>query len=95
MSREALTEEALSHALGGLPGWEVAGGMLHRELHFADFSEAWGFMNRVALIAETLAHHPNWSNVWSSVVIDLSTHDAGGITATDVDFAGRVNQLLG
>ena len=94
MSREGLTQEAVSQALAELPGWAFADGMLHRELRFADFSEAWGFMNRVALIAETLEHHPNWSNVWSTVVIDLSTHDAGGVTATDVEFAGRVNKLL-
>ena len=58
-----------------------------------NFSEAWGFMNRVALIAESLNHHPEWFNVWSTVVINLSTHDAGGVTGLDVEFATRVNAL--
>ena len=73
----------------------AAGGKLHRELRFGDFSEAWGFMNRVALIAESLNHHPEWFNVWSTVRIDLTTHDVGGLSPFDVAFAERVNALLG
>ena len=91
--RRRLSDQEITAALADLPGWSAGGGALHRELSFADFSEAWGFMARVALVAEKLDHHPNWSNVWSTVVIDLSTHDAGGVTGLDVEFATRVNAL--
>ena len=91
--RRRLSDQEITAALADLPGWSAGNGALHRELSFADFSEAWGFMARVALVAEKLDHHPNWSNVWSTVVIDLSTHDAGGVTGLDVEFATRVNAL--
>ena len=91
--RRRLSDEEITAALANLPGWSAEGNALHRELRFADFSEAWGFMNRAALIAEKLDHHPDWSNVWSTVVINLSTHDAGGVTGLDVEFATRVNAL--
>ena len=67
-------------------GWEVVDGRLHRELTFADFAEAFAFMGRVAVEAERLGHHPDWSNSWNRVVIDLVTHDAGH-TITDLDLA--------
>ena len=66
--------------------------MLHRELVFADFSEAFGFMARVALAAEKLDHHPNWSNVWNRVVIDITSHDAGGLTALCFDLAAAADK---
>ncbi len=75
-------------------GWEVVDGRLHRELTFADFSEAFAFMTRVALAAEAANHHPDWSNSWNKVVIDLVTHDAGRLTEGDVDLATRINGLL-
>ena len=62
-------------------------GKLHRELKFANFSEAFGFMARVALLAEKADHHPDWSNSWNTVVIDLVSHDAGGITDRDRELA--------
>lgn len=68
------------------PGWEVIDDRLHRELAFADFAEAFAFMGRVAIEAERLGHHPDWSNSWNRVVIDLRTHDAGG-RITDLDLA--------
>jgi 4a-hydroxytetrahydrobiopterin dehydratase len=74
-------------------GWVEVDGKLHRELSFADFSEAFGFMARVALLAEGANHHPDWSNSWNSVVIDLVSHDAGGITDRDVELAGKINGL--
>ncbi|MPY92821.1 MAG: 4a-hydroxytetrahydrobiopterin dehydratase [Acidimicrobiia bacterium] len=95
IERRALTEDELAAALRELPAWEVQDGKLHRELGFADFSEAWGFMSRAALVAEKLDHHPDWSNVWATVVIDLSTHDLGGIGTLDVEFAHRVDALAG
>jgi 4a-hydroxytetrahydrobiopterin dehydratase len=76
-------------------GWVIADEVLRRELKFADFSEAWGFMNRVALAAERMQHHPNWSNVWNTVTIELTTHDAGDtVTDKDVALAEAINTLL-
>jgi 4a-hydroxytetrahydrobiopterin dehydratase len=79
-----------------LPGWSLVVGRdaIERNCRFRDFSEAWGFMNRVALLAETQNHHPDWSNVWNRVRIELSTHDAGGLTANDVKLARAINALL-
>jgi 4a-hydroxytetrahydrobiopterin dehydratase len=76
-------------------GWTQEGDTLHRELEFADFSEAFGFMTRVALLAESRNHHPDWSNSWNTVTIDLTTHDAGGLTDNDVDLAEAINSLVG
>ncbi len=76
-------------------GWTQEGDTLHRELEFADFSEAFGFMTRVALLAESRNHHPDWSNSWNKVTIDLTTHDAGGLTDNDVGLAEAINSLVG
>jgi len=76
-------------------GWAVVDGKLHRELRFRDFSEAFGFMARVALLAEKANHHPNWSNVWNTVVIDLFSHDADAITDRDAQLAAAINGLVG
>ena len=76
--------------------WVEQGGMLHREFRFAYFSEAFAFMTRVALLAEKRDHHPNWSNVYNRVVIDLSTHDAGDVvTDRDTQLADAINGLIG
>ena len=77
--------------LSALPGWSITGGKLHRELTFADFTAAWGFMSRVALVAERMGHHPEWCNVYNRVVVDLSTHDAGGVTALDFELAAAID----
>ncbi len=87
--------DALSRALAALPGWEVVEGKLHRAFKFKDFSEALGFMARVALDVHQLDHHPEWSNVYSRVTIDLVTHFTGGITDLDVELAGRINKIVG
>ena len=76
-------------------GWEEAGGKLHREFSFADFSEAFAFMTRVALLAEKANHHPDWSNSWSTVTIDLVSHDAGEVTDRDRELAGAISELIG
>ena len=75
-------------------GWEVVDDKLHRELQFADFSEAFGFMARVALVAEKMDHHPDWSNSWNTVTIDIVSHAEGGITDQCVALATRINGLL-
>jgi 4a-hydroxytetrahydrobiopterin dehydratase len=92
--RRTLTDDEVQAALADLPGWSLQDGKLHRELSFGDFSEAWGFMARAALVAEQLNHHPEWFNVWSTVKIDLVTHDVGGISPLDVTFARRVEDLV-
>jgi len=75
-------------------GWAVVDGKLHRELTFKNFSEAFGFMTRVALAAEKLDHHPDWSNSWNKVTIDIVSHDKGGITDTCIALAEKVNAAL-
>jgi 4a-hydroxytetrahydrobiopterin dehydratase len=75
-----LGDAEVRRRLGELPGWEVVDGRLHRAFTFADFSEAFGFMTRVALAAEKLNHHPDWSNSWNTVTVDIVSHAAGGIT---------------
>lgn len=79
-----------------LPAWQVVPDRdaIRRELRFRDFSEAWGFMSRVALLAEQHNHHPDWSNVWNSVRLELSTHDAGGLSQKDVALARAIDALL-
>ena len=89
-----LTGAELAERLPSLPGWTVANGRLHRVFQFRDFSEAFGFMARVALIAEKMDHHPDWSNVYNRVTIDLMTHDAGGLTSLDCDLAARISAIL-
>ena len=82
-------------ALAGLPKWQEVPGRdaIRRQLKFADFNEAWGFMCRIALAAEKADHHPEWSNVYNTVDIVLSTHDAGGLSARDVALARTIDGL--
>ncbi|TGD71784.1 4a-hydroxytetrahydrobiopterin dehydratase [Mangrovimicrobium sediminis] len=94
MPIEKLGSEALREQLEALPQWTLRDDKLHRELRFADFVEAFGFMSRVALLAERADHHPEWSNVYNRVSIDLTTHDAGGISMRDIEFAAAINRLL-
>ena len=90
-----LTPEALERGLAALPGWTLEAGKLHRELRFSSFVEAFGFMSSVALVAEQLNHHPEWTNVYDRVAVDLTTHDVGGLTELDLTLAGRMNELAG
>jgi len=76
-------------------GWEVVDGKLHRELEFHNFVEAFGFMAMVGLLAEKANHHPDWSNSYNKVVIDLMSHDKGEITDRDTDLATAINKSLG
>jgi 4a-hydroxytetrahydrobiopterin dehydratase len=79
-----------------LPAWKLVEGRdaITRSFRFKDFSEAWGFMARVALLAEAQDHHPEWFNVWNRVEITLSTHDASGLSARDVRLAQAIDGLL-
>ena len=92
---QRLTDAEIAARLEGLPGWSLQAGKLHKAFAFKDFVEAWGFMSAVALVAESMGHHPEWSNVWSRVTVDLTTHDAGGISALDFDLAGRMEGIAG
>jgi 4a-hydroxytetrahydrobiopterin dehydratase len=92
---EVLEPDRLADRLADLDGWVVLDGRLHRELRFGDFSEAFAFMTRVAMEAEVLGHHPDWSNSWNRVEIDIVSHDAGGITDGCVELAAAVNRILG
>ena len=96
MSRPSrLSDAEIADRLALLPGWSLAGGKLRREFLFLDFSEAFGFMARAALAAEKLDHHPDWSNVWNRVTVELWTHDAGGLTELDFQLAEAMNRLAG
>lgn len=93
-ARTCLSDASVHSRLGSIPGWLLINGKLHRDFAFENFVAAFGFMTVIALIAERLDHHPEWSNVWNRVTIDLSTHDAGGITDRDFELAGRINAEL-
>ena len=93
MAIAKLEDAEITRRLDSLSGWTLAAGKLHREYRFADFVEAFGFMAAAALIAERMNHHPEWFNVWSTVRIDLTTHDAGGISARDFELAAAMERL--
>jgi 4a-hydroxytetrahydrobiopterin dehydratase len=94
---ERLSAEARRSALKGVPGWtEVPGHeAIARTFTFKDFNEAFGFMCRAALAAEKRDHHPEWRNVYKTVEVVLATHDAGGVTALDIELAAAMNAIAG
>jgi len=94
-ARTRLTPDQIDAALPSIPGWELVEGKLRRDFVFQDFVQAFGFMSSVALIAESMNHHPEWSNVYNRVRIELTTHDASGLTALDVEFARRASGAAG
>ncbi|UPJ42590.1 4a-hydroxytetrahydrobiopterin dehydratase [Bradyrhizobium sp. 40] len=92
---ERLSAEARRQALGGLSGWTEVQGReaIGKTFVFKDFNEAFGFMARVALVAEKMDHHPEWRNVYKTVEVVLATHDAGGVTALDIELATAMNAI--
>ena len=96
-AREKLGRAAAEQALQGLDGWSLSsdGGSIRRRFVFKNFSEAFAFMTRVALAAEKMNHHPEWSNVYKTVDVTLNTHDAGGLTELDFELARKMNLFLG
>jgi 4a-hydroxytetrahydrobiopterin dehydratase len=92
---EKLDATARAALAADLPGWRVDGEHVKRSYRFRDFSQAWGFMNRVALLAEAQGHHPEWFNVYNKVDIALTTHDAGGLSERDVTLAKAIDALVG
>ena len=98
MSRQKLTDAEICDGLTRLNAglevpWQLAAGKLHKGFRFPDFVAAFGFMTRAALVAERMDHHPEWRNVYNRVEVDLSTHDAGGLTALDFELARRMEEL--
>src|SRR5512134_2946943 len=94
MSRPVkLTDDELRAEMSKLPEWTLEGKKLHREYLFTDFVTAFGFMASAALVAQSMDHHPEWFNVWNKVRVDLTTHDAGGITSLDVKLAQTMDEL--
>ena len=89
------TAQEIGAAIDELGSWTVENGKLHREYRFRDFVQAFGFMAQVALLAERAAHHPEWFNVYNRVVVDLTTHEAQGITYKDLELAREMEQIAG
>lgn len=87
-----LSEAELSTALARLDGWQREGNTIVRKVEFEDFVAAWGFMSSVALLAQAMDHHPDWSNVYNSVTIALTSHDTGGITERDLKLATAIDE---
>ncbi len=94
MAIERLSSQDIQQGLASLAGWELDGDKLYRRFEFDDFNQAFGFMCRVALLAEVANHHPEWFNVWNRVEIWLTTHDAGGLSSRDFDLADKINSCL-
>jgi 4a-hydroxytetrahydrobiopterin dehydratase len=92
-ARKKLTDVEIETELATTPGWRRAGDKLQRTFQFQDFVAAFGFMASAALVAERMNHHPEWSNVYRTVRVELSTHDADGITALDIELARAMNAL--
>ncbi|HEV3220101.1 MAG TPA: 4a-hydroxytetrahydrobiopterin dehydratase [Candidatus Acidoferrales bacterium] len=95
MPIQKMSEKEVAKELAKLPGWSYENGNLHRAFQFADFIEAFGFMARAALAAEAMGHHPDWSNVWNRVTVDLSTHSIGGISRLDFELATKMQAFAG
>ena len=89
-----LDSQSLQSLKNALPEWELRDSRLSRQWEFKNFVEAFGFMTRVAMVAEAMNHHPEWSNVYSVVKIELTTHDFGGLTDKDVVLAKAINSLV-
>ena len=94
MPRTKLSAEEIEQRLADLPQWRIEEGKLRRIFSFPTFDAAFGFMTRVALAAERMNHHPDWSNSYGTVTIELSTHDAGGLTGLDFELAGHIDEML-
>ncbi|MBV9266431.1 MAG: 4a-hydroxytetrahydrobiopterin dehydratase [Acidobacteriaceae bacterium] len=93
MAAKKLSDQEISQALQGLPEWRVENEKLHRDFKFPDFAHAFGFMTASAIQIEKRNHHPEWLNVYNRVCVELTTHDAGGITQKDIELATMLDQM--
>ncbi len=89
-----LSQTDIEQELKNLPGWSVVNEKLHKEFQFDNFNQAFGFMTRAAMEIEKMNHHPEWFNVYNKITIELTTHDAGGITKNDVNLAKILDSLV-
>ena len=89
-----LKDDELRELIAKIPGWEINSEFIKREFNFSNFIEAFSFMTKIALICEKYNHHPNWENVYSKLVVKLSTHDLGGISNLDQALASEINDIL-
>ena len=89
-----LQDGELKELIVKIPGWEIKTNYIEREFNFSNFVEAFSFMTKIALICEKYNHHPYWENVYSKVLIKLSTHDLGGITSLDQSIASQINDIF-
>lgn len=88
-----LSQTEIDEQLKNLPGWSIVNEKLHKEFKFENFNQAFGFMTRSAMEIEKMNHHPEWFNVYNRITIELTTHDAGGITKNDINLAKILNSL--
>jgi 4a-hydroxytetrahydrobiopterin dehydratase len=95
MDKGKLSKREIVAGLSKLDGWSLVKGNLHRIFEFKDFKRAFGFMKRVALAADRMNHHPDWSNAYNKVTVDLSTHSAGGLTRDDLELARKIQRIYG
>jgi 4a-hydroxytetrahydrobiopterin dehydratase len=95
MPAKKLSDGEVQERLKKTKGWSLVNGKLHREFQCKDFVAAFGNMTRVALVAESMNHHPEWSNVWNKVVIDLNTHSVKGISDYDFTLAEKIGEIFG
>ena len=89
-----LSQIDIDNELKNLPGWRIVNEKLHKEFLFESFNQAFGFMTRAAMEIEKMNHHPEWFNVYNRITVELTTHDAGGITKNDVNLARILNALV-
>jgi 4a-hydroxytetrahydrobiopterin dehydratase len=94
MQPKKLTDEEVQQHLSSLQGWTLAHGKLHREFTCKDFIVAFGKMTQVALVAQAMDHHPDWSNVYNKVVVDLNTHSVKGLSNLDFQLAAKINEIF-
>ncbi|RNJ80394.1 MAG: 4a-hydroxytetrahydrobiopterin dehydratase [Nitrosopumilus sp. B06] len=90
---QQLSKEEIEKGLQGLDGWNISGNKIKKIYEFADFNQAFGFMTRAAMEIEKMNHHPEWFNVYNKITVELTTHDAGGITQNDLGLARILNSL--
>ncbi len=95
MAAKKLTDAQIQENLAQVDGWTIENGKLHKEFQFDNFVSAFGFMTQLALVAESMNHHPEWFNVYNRVTIDLTTHDAGGISELDFQWAKQADAISG
>ena len=95
MRAQKLTENEVQQQLQQAKGWSWTNGKLHKAYECKDFVDAFGKMTKVALVAESMNHHPEWFNVWNKVVIDLNTHSVQGISSLDFQLAAKINEIFG